>query len=149
MTEQAQNQAPVEEQAQEQTDSKIVYASAVLEGSDKNMFHLDTAGVETLVVDRQNIAVIIGDELNGPDHDTSNDKLTIVLAAGYSKFTIFPNRWLGNLDIKNTSGKPYDTAFSSSVVTITEAVSDPAPATKPVGKSSSTGCKYVDMRDLM
>lgn len=145
MTEQAQTQNP----AEEQVGNKTIYVSAVLEGSDKDVFHIDTGSVEILVVDRPNVSVIVGDELNGPDHDTSNDKLMIVLAVNYGNFTLFPNRWLGNLVVKNESGKPYDTSYSASIVTFTEAVSDPTPAVKPVGKSSKSGCKSVDMRDLM
>lgn len=135
-------------QIQEQAIKTLSIAAVMKETGITNIY-VDSSQYDVVEVDAANTSVTIGDEIVGPDHDTANDTLTIVLMPGFNKFQIFLNRFLGKLEVKNESGKPYDTSLSGSIVTYVEAVSDPVPVKAPVGKSSKTGCKSASMRDLL
>ena len=140
MTEQAQVQEQI---------AKTLSISAVVKETGIVNIYVDSSQFDVVEVDVANSSVTVGDEIVGPDHDTANDILTIVLKPGFGKFQLFMNRFLGKLEVKNESGKPYDTSLSGSIVTYVEAVSDPVPVKAPVGKSSKSGCKSVNMRDLL
>ncbi len=135
-------------QTQEQA-AKVLSIAAVMAETGHINIYVDSSQFDVVEVDVANSSVTVGDEIIGPDHDTTNDTLTIVLKPGFGKFQIFLNRFLGKLEVKNESGKPYDTSMSGSIVTYVEAVSDPVPVKAPVGKSSKSGCKSVNMRDLL